>query len=478
MIFMAEPIAFSRRPTFGETEYSKLERSVLEALPHAVITTDLDGRVTFWNRAAEKLYGWRATEVIGRSILEVTPTADSATEATAIMASLKLGEKWAGEFQVRHRDGHWFLANVINTPVHDAHGTRIGIMGISQPAAPSFGAGAGRLLASSLSTIRETLGFPADRRQAFDLRDLAIGVALFCVALLARYGLDSITPSRFAYVTFYPAAVLAAFFCGPFVGIFILILCSAAGTWWVLPTPGSDEIAFRLSSALAFIVSSGLSVILIFYLRALQRRLEIRDKQLALVNRELKHRLQNVLTIASSISLQTVQSGIPRDELGKAISNRIHAVGAAQDLLDSDPGKGVDLRQLADKLIRPMNPDSSRLTISGDGVLLPGSVATSFALILHELGTNALKYGAWSGAEGIVAVKWDIHGSELHFRWQEFQRAGFQKPVKQGYGSILIKNSLSEAKVSHEILQNGVDCQIWLPLTKDHGPARSLGRKP
>ena len=113
-----------------------------------------------------------------------------------------------------------------------------------------------------------------------------------------------------------------------------------------------------------------------------------------------------------------------------------------------------------------------------NGVLLPGSVATSFALILHELGTNALKYGAWSGPEGIVAVKWDIHGSELHFRWQEFQRAGFQKPVKQGYGSILIKNSLSEAKVSHEILQNGVDCQIWLPLTKDHGPARSLGRKP
>jgi PAS domain S-box-containing protein len=352
MIFMAEPIAFPRRATFGEAEYSKLERSVLEALPHAVITTDLDGRVTFWNRAAEKLYGWRATEVMGRSILEVTPTADSATEATAIMASLKLGEKWAGEFQVRHRDGHWFLANVINTPVHDAHGTRIGIMGISQPAAPSFGAGAGRLLASSLSTIRETLGFPADRRQAFDLRDLAIGVALFCVALLARYGLDSIAPSRFAYVTFYPAAVLAAFFCGPFVGIFILILCSAAGMWWVLPTPGSDEIAFRLSSALAFIVSSGLSVILIFYLRALQRRLEIRDKQLALVNRELKHRLQNVLTIASSISLQTVQSDLhaarramqqPRPERGLQALHGGRDARLGQPELLRGPGEAAQL---------------------------------------------------------------------------------------------------------------------------------------
>ena len=110
---------------------------------------------------------------------------------------------------------------------------------------------------------------------------------------------------------------------------------------------------------------------------------------------------------------------------------RIHAIAAAQDLLDSDPDKGIDLKLLVDKLVKPMSSDASRLTISGDAVLLPGNVATSFALILHELGTNALKYGAWSGAEGIVAVKWDIHPSELHFQWQEFQRAAFQTPVIQ-----------------------------------------------
>jgi two-component sensor histidine kinase len=85
-----------------------------------------------------------------------------------------------------------------------------------------------------------------------------------------------------------------------------------------------------------------------------------------------------------------------------------------------------------------------------------------------------VKYGAWSGAEGIVAVKWDIHPSELHFQWQEFQRAAFQTPVKQGYGSILIKSSLPEAKVSHEISRNGVDCQIWLPLIRHHPARKSL----
>jgi two-component sensor histidine kinase len=282
--------------------------------------------------------------------------------------------------------------------------------------------------------------------------------------LLGRVFLDGIVPARLPFVTFYPATVLAAFFCGPAIGSFVLILSTAAGAWWVMPPLESDALAFRLSSAIVFVITSGLSMVLILYLRALQARLEDRDQQLALVNRELKHRLQNALTIASAISAQTVKSDMPRNELAKAITSRIHAVAAAQDLLDTDPSKGVDLKLLVDRLIRPMSPDASRLTISGDPVLLPGNVATSFALILHELATNALKYGAWCSGEGIVAVTWGKVAAELDFRWQEYHRLSSSMPIKQGYGSVLIKNGLPQAKVLHEIAQNGVNCRIQMTL--------------
>jgi len=122
---MAELIPLPRRASFGKTGYNGLESSVLEALPQAVITTDLDGRIKFWNKAAELLYGWRSEEVLGRNVLEVTPTADSASAAAAILTTLKLGERWEGVFQVRHKDGHWFEAKVIDSPVYDANGTLI-----------------------------------------------------------------------------------------------------------------------------------------------------------------------------------------------------------------------------------------------------------------------------------------------------------------------------------------------------------------
>jgi PAS domain S-box-containing protein len=459
-----EPIAFPRSNAFPSHDYSGLESSVLAALPQSVIMTDLDGRITFWNEAAEKLYGWRGDEVIGRNILEVTPTADSAADAKDIISRLKAGERWVGDFQVRHKDGHWFLANVVTAPVYDHSGTLMNIMGVSQPAATDLASRAAAFLKSVPLLLRNWMRDEFESFIAVDWEKTGIGLFLFCAAVLARVLLDNVVPARLPFVTFYPATVLTAFYCGPAIGILSLLASMAAGTFWVVPPAGSDPADFRLSSAIVFLITSGLNIVLILYLRGLQQRMERRDAQLALVNRELKHRMQNALTIASSISVQTVQSAIPRDELPKAITSRIQAVSAAQDLIDPDPSKGVDLMTLVDRLLKPLCPEQPRLIIAGDSVLLPGRVATSFALILHELGTNALKYGAWQAPDGVVTVAWAVRSSELDFRWQEYQRQSISIPVKQGYGSVLIKNGLPEAEVSHQISQNGVDCRIQLHL--------------
>ena len=109
----------------------RFQATLLDAVGEAVMATDLTGTITYWNRAAETLYGWRADEVVGRSVMDVTPAEQSREQAEAIMACLRAGQKWSGEFVVRRRDGTPFRAFVTDTPVIDAAGRLTGIVGVS-----------------------------------------------------------------------------------------------------------------------------------------------------------------------------------------------------------------------------------------------------------------------------------------------------------------------------------------------------------
>ena len=108
-----------------------------EALAHdtsdvAVIATDSDGTILYWNVRAESMYGWPADEAMGRNIIDITPTHTTADEAAAIMEQLKRGEQWEGDFLLQRRDGKPLLAHVTDIPVqHD--GAVIGIVGLSRP---------------------------------------------------------------------------------------------------------------------------------------------------------------------------------------------------------------------------------------------------------------------------------------------------------------------------------------------------------
>ena len=86
-----------------------------DAFGQAVIITSPDGVVVTWNPYAETLYGWTAAEAIGRSILELTPSPDSADQAAEVIERLRAGESWSGEFPVRRKDGTSFVAFVTDT---------------------------------------------------------------------------------------------------------------------------------------------------------------------------------------------------------------------------------------------------------------------------------------------------------------------------------------------------------------------------
>ncbi len=110
---------------------NQFQSHLLDAVGQAVIYTDLDGTILSWNRAAELLYGWLAAEVISANIVDVTPVVSSREQAADIMAHVKSGRIWSGEFLVRHRYGNTFPVLVSDAPVHNESGELIGIIGIS-----------------------------------------------------------------------------------------------------------------------------------------------------------------------------------------------------------------------------------------------------------------------------------------------------------------------------------------------------------
>jgi PAS domain S-box-containing protein len=110
---------------------TRLQTRLLDAIGHAVIATDLQGRIIYWNGAAERMFGWAADETLGRDVLEVTPTEGRMAQAEEIMACLRQGHSWSGEFVVRRRDGTPMRALVTDTPVYDDAGVLQAIVGVT-----------------------------------------------------------------------------------------------------------------------------------------------------------------------------------------------------------------------------------------------------------------------------------------------------------------------------------------------------------
>ena len=296
-----------------------------------------------------------------------------------------------------------------------------------------------------------------------EVRDYAIAMLIFAGAIVGRLALDKVLPGRLPFITFFPAVVLAACLSGPTKSITLLVLLALVGAYWVDPTPGENAPLFRVLSATFFLLFGGLMVYLIQQLKAAQQLSQRHEQQLELVNRELKHRIKNLFTIATSICQQTIKSGGATDAMAKAVAGRIHAISASQDMLSVTSSAGADIVTLMESLVVPMAPDPGKLLRAGPKVILPEEATTPFALILHELATNALKYGAWSG-DGRVEAIWHLENLTLKFRWRELEGPAVAPPVREGLGSALIKGGLPSAHVVHDFLPEGLECRITLPL--------------
>lgn len=112
-------------------EELEFKTSLLQTIDQAVIATDLEGKVTYWNKAAEVIYGWTCEEAIGKNIVYLIPSNRSRSQAKEIMKNLLKGISWSGEFWVTHKNGIEFPVIITNSPIFNSHKELIGIIGTS-----------------------------------------------------------------------------------------------------------------------------------------------------------------------------------------------------------------------------------------------------------------------------------------------------------------------------------------------------------
>jgi signal transduction histidine kinase/DNA-binding response OmpR family regulator len=189
---------------------------------------------------------------------------------------------------------------------------------------------------------------------------------------------------------------------------------------------------------------------------------------------ELNHRVKNTLASVQAIARQMLQRTRDPAQFVSGFSGRIESLSRVHTMLSSAAWQGVDLRSLIRDQLLAGAVDEARVTAWGPSVHLEAQLALHSALMLHELGTNAIKYGALSTAKGIVTISWSVADAMLRLRWEERGGPAVHAPAKRGFGRILIEQSArgegGDALMSIEA--DGVLWNITLPLG-EHKPMKS-----
>jgi two-component sensor histidine kinase len=221
-------------------------------------------------------------------------------------------------------------------------------------------------------------------------------------------------------------------------------------------------------------------------LRNITERKHAEERQHALLA-ELDHRVKNALATVSSVVSHTRQGSKSVTSFAEALSARIRSMASTHELLSSGRWRGISLAGL---VLRELAPYATRdnTEINGPDILLKSEAGQAMAMVLHELATNAAKYGALSTENGRVSIRWDRRSngqsrSHLVFEWQEIGGPPVEAPSKPSYGTTTIRELIPYefgGTVDLVLAADGVRCRMELPadwLSDDSEPvseAKSL----
>jgi PAS domain S-box-containing protein len=187
------------------------------------------------------------------------------------------------------------------------------------------------------------------------------------------------------------------------------------------------------------------------------------EERMMLLAREVDHRANNMLAVVQAV-LELTQADT-MDGLKAAMRGRIEALGHAHKLLSGSSWEGADLRRLIEDELRPYD-SAGQIRLTGDAHLLKPDVAQSVALLIHELATNAAKYGSLSSPGGSLAIDWTRDGNAIALRWTERGGPPVNAPSRHGFGTRVMQRMVRgqpDSAIHFDWQPDGLVCEVRLP---------------
>lgn len=496
--------------------------AIVESSEDAIISKKLDGTITSWNAAAERLFGYSADEIMGKSVLVLIPD-DRKAEEDIILGRIRNGERIQHFETIRqHKTGRLIDISLTVSPIKRTDGSIIGaskiardiserrqsdaklqrqnerlealnrvssiisrdldldriVQAVTDEATNLSGAEFGAFFYNVQNEGGESYllySLSGAPRSAFEKFGMPRNTELFAptfsgsgivrsddVRLDPRYGHTpphyGIPSGHFPVVSYLAVPVLLS--TGEVIG----------GLFFGHSEPGvfgpGTEILISAIAGQAAIAIDNARLHDAAQIEIEQRKNAEEAKELLL--HEIKHRVKNTLATIQALASQTLHNSPPEER--RAFISRLHSLSKAHDLLTQTDWEEASLLDVAAATVQPFLQNMDRMDISGPDMKLSANKALLLTMILHELGTNAIKYGALSGETGKVALHWGVvergNQTQLHLRWAETDGPAVISPEHKGFGSRMIESAVNgdQGNAVFNFLPSGlvVDLKIGL----------------
>lgn len=279
----------------------------------------------------------------------------------------------------------------------------------------------------------------------------SIGIGLWgaALALLLRSVLLPELGEDDILISLFPILLMASLIGGRWAGAACLVL-GVGGEWYLYM---GEPRGFRLTGhEPGILIGSAIVGMLVVavaeMLRDTVEALRRANAQQRTLSRELEHRIRNTLALAAVLGRHSFRSDRDADAAIADFEGRLSALAAAHGAILETPLHEVHFGKLIAQTLRPFrdSPGDDAIFLHGPAIRLRPDVAVPFALALHELATNAAKYGALALSGGRISVTWWLAGdggSTFHFRWHESGVGPVEMPARRGFGSHLVERNLA-----------------------------------
>jgi PAS domain S-box-containing protein len=460
--------------------------AIVQSSTDAIISKDLEGIIQSWNAAAERIFGYSGGEIVGKPILTLIPQ-ERQHEETMILGKIRAGERLEHYETVRQRkDGTLIDVSITVSPILDENGKVIGaskiardvserrrIDAISRHFVAIVESSEDTIISKDLNGIIQSWNKAAERMFGYTADEI-VGKPVLLLIPPERHHEEDVILSRIRggdRVEHFETVRQRKD--GGLVEISLTVSPVKDEKGNVV---GASKIARDISEQkqaqhLLEVQRQRLEELH----RAAQTEIEERKRAEAareLLLHEIKHRVKNTLATVQAIATQTFREAPPSER--KAFLERLQALAEAHDLLIQKNWVPANVQDTIDRAIAPFRDASAeRVAADGPAVDLPPNKALLVAMFLHELGTNAVKYGALSQAGGKVDLQWrEAHEgdrSQLVIKWRESGGPPVAPPTRQGFGTRMIERALTAdgGSATLDFNPEGLVCTMHMPI----GPA-------